>query len=240
MPRCHLANLAVSLLAASAKHLTGPSQKKKPNIPLMWPPETAWPASRAAAKIPLMSRSVSLSNCSYVPGCFRISSVLIPAIIASGLPLSVPAWYMGPAGATISMISFLPAYAPTGRPPPMTLPKVDRSGVMPQCCCAPPYEMRKPVMTSSNTSKAPYLSQSSRRPIKKSFSGTIKPELPTTPSRITPATAPSFASKRALTDSRSLYVATNVVAEAPLVTPGESGKPSVATPLPAATRNESA
>lgn len=29
-------------------------------------------------------------------------------------------WYMGPAGATIVMISFLPPYAPTGRPPPMT------------------------------------------------------------------------------------------------------------------------
>ncbi len=31
-----------------------------------------------------------------------------PAAMARGLPLSVPAWYMGPAGATIFMISFLP------------------------------------------------------------------------------------------------------------------------------------
>ena len=34
-----------------------------------------------------------------------------------------------------------------GRPPPMTLPKVERSGSMPQYFCAPPYEMRKPVIT---------------------------------------------------------------------------------------------
>lgn len=29
--------------------------------------------------------------------------------MASGLPASVPAWYIGPAGATISMIARLPA-----------------------------------------------------------------------------------------------------------------------------------
>ena len=50
----------------------------------------------------------------------------------TGAPL--PSSVLGPAGATISMISFLPAYAPTGKPPPMTLPNVERSGVMPQCC----------------------------------------------------------------------------------------------------------
>mmetsp|Transcript_1349 Transcript_1349/g.3819 ORF Transcript_1349/g.3819 Transcript_1349/m.3819 type:complete len:244 (+) Transcript_1349:506-1237(+) len=240
MPRCHRANLSVSDLAASAKHLTGPSQKKKPNIPLMWPPLTAWPASLPAARMPLMSLSVILSSCSYVPGCLRMFIVSMPARIASGLPERVPAWYIGPAGATCSMISFLPAYAPTGRPPPMTLPKVERSGLMPQCCCAPPYEMRNPVITSSNTRTAPLASQSSRRPVRNSLSGTMKPELPTTPSRITPATSPLFASKSAFTVSRSLYVATSVDSDAPLVTPGESGRPSVATPEPAATRKESA
>ena len=33
--RCHLANFSVSLFVASAKQVTGPSQKKKPNMPLM-------------------------------------------------------------------------------------------------------------------------------------------------------------------------------------------------------------
>jgi len=100
--------------------------------------------------------------------------------------------------------------------------------------------MRKPVITSSKTSKAPFSVHTSRSSVRKSLSGTMKPELPTTPSRMTPATSPLFASKRALTDSMSLYLATRVDADAPLVTPGESGRPRVATPLPAATRKESA
>ena len=37
----------------------------------------------------------------------RISRVLIPATIASGLPERVPAWYMGPAGATYFFIIIL-------------------------------------------------------------------------------------------------------------------------------------
>ena len=111
---------------------------------------------------------------------------------------------------------------------------------MPQCCCAPPYEMRKPVITSSKTSSAPLSSQSWRSPVRKALSGTMKPELPTTPSRMTPAISPLFAWKSALTVSRSLYVATSVDCDAPTVTPGESGNPSVATPEPAATRKASA
>ena len=35
-------------------------------------------------------------------------SISIPPVIARGLPESVPAWYIGPAGATISMISRRP------------------------------------------------------------------------------------------------------------------------------------
>jgi hypothetical protein len=37
------------------------------------------------------------SKCSYDPGLFKISKVLIPAAMARGLPERVPAWYMGPA-----------------------------------------------------------------------------------------------------------------------------------------------
>ena len=55
----------------------------------------------------------------------------MPAAIASGFPESVPAWYTGPSGATISMISRRPPYAPTGSPPPMILPRQVRSGSTP-------------------------------------------------------------------------------------------------------------
>ena len=71
---------------------------------------------------------------------------------------------MGPAGATVRMISLLPPYAPTGRPPPMILPSVVRSGVMPKCSCAQPLAMRKPVITSSKHSSAPSSRVMSRRP----------------------------------------------------------------------------
>lgn len=39
---------------ASSKQLTGPSQKKKPNMPLMEPPHMAWPVSLAASRMPLI------------------------------------------------------------------------------------------------------------------------------------------------------------------------------------------
>ena len=57
--------------------------------------------------------------------------VLVPAAIATGLPDSVPAWYMGPSGATWDISSRLAPYAPTGNPPPMILPKQVMSGFMP-------------------------------------------------------------------------------------------------------------
>ena len=50
--------------------------------------------------------------------------------IANGFPDNVPAWYTGPHGDTICMISFLPPYAPTGSPPPIIFPKQAISGVM--------------------------------------------------------------------------------------------------------------
>eukprot|EP00983_Pelagomonas_calceolata_P072237 1151628-Pelagomonas_calceolata.AAC.4 len=48
-----------------------------------------------------------------------------------------------PAGDTMLMISFLPPYAPTGRPPPMTLPMQVRSGVTPKYSWAQPCGSRK-------------------------------------------------------------------------------------------------
>ena len=62
---------------------------------------------------------------------------------------------------------------------------------------------------------------SSRSPSRKAWSGTMKPELPTTGSRMTPQISSLLAAKSALTLSRSLYLATRVLSAAPLVTPGE-------------------
>ena len=60
------------------------------------------------------------------------SSAASPAAMASGFPDSVPAWYTGPSGATHDITSRRPPYAPTGRPPPITLPKHVRSGRTPK------------------------------------------------------------------------------------------------------------
>jgi len=52
--------------------------------------------------------------------------------------------------------------------------------------------------------------------------------------------ATSFALRRASTLSRSLYLAQRVALVEDAGTPGESGRPRVATPEPAWTRKESA
>jgi hypothetical protein len=70
--------------------------------------------------------------------------------------------------------------------------------------------------------------------------GRMKPELPTTGSRITPAISPLLAAKIAFAASKSLYSHTSVGAVDPAGTPGESGRPRVATPEPAWTRKASA
>jgi len=61
------------------------------------------------------------------------------------------------------MISARPPNAPTGRPPPMTLPKQLKSGVMPKRSCAPPFAKRNPVITSSKMSSEPLARVLSRR-----------------------------------------------------------------------------
>jgi hypothetical protein len=48
-----------------------------------------------------------------------------------GLPESVPAWNTSPSGVNRSMIAALPPIAPTGKPPPITLPSVVMSGRTP-------------------------------------------------------------------------------------------------------------
>ena len=56
--------------------------------------------------------------------------VVAPAAMATGLPERVPAWYMGPRGATWDISSRLAPYAPTGNPPPIILPRQVMSGSM--------------------------------------------------------------------------------------------------------------
>ena len=56
-------------------------------------------------------------------------------------------WYMDPAGATFSMMSLRPPYAPTGSPPPIILPSVVRSGLMPKYCCAPPWAILQKLLS---------------------------------------------------------------------------------------------
>src|SRR2546426_1185921 len=107
--------------------------------------------------------------------------------MASGLPDSVPAWYMGPSGATRPMISDGPPYAPTGKPPPMILPMVVRSGRIAYNSCAPPKAMRKPVMTSSKMSTHLSRSVIVRRASRYPRAGGTQPMLPTTGSTITHA-----------------------------------------------------
>ncbi len=79
----------------------------------------------------------------------------MPAATATGLPDSVPAWYTGPSGAIASMMSRRPPNAPTGMPPPITLPSVVRSGTTPVMPCTPCECTRNPVITSSKMSTLP-------------------------------------------------------------------------------------
>src|ERR1041384_7095859 len=64
------------------------------------------------------------------------------------------------------MRSARPPYAPTGNPPPITLPSVVRSGRTPRRPCAPPAPTRNPVITSSKMSSAPYWSETAERRVK--------------------------------------------------------------------------
>jgi len=83
---------AVSEAIASANVSTGPSRKYRPNMPgarVVW---NATPASRAAISSPSHSACVPRSSASWKPGARIRSSVARPAAIATGLPLSVPAW----------------------------------------------------------------------------------------------------------------------------------------------------
>ena len=61
----------------------------------------------------------------------HVSTKRCPQAVATGLPLSVPAWYTGPRGASWLITSRVPPKAASGMPPPMTLPNTLTSGLKP-------------------------------------------------------------------------------------------------------------
>ena len=85
---------------------------------------------------------------------------------------------------------------------------------------APPYAMRKPVITSSKMSREPYRSASERRPGRKPASGGMNPPFPITGSTMMAAMGLS-ASVRS-TAARSLNGAVNVSDASDSGTPGET------------------
>ena len=107
-----------------------------------------------------------------------------------------------------------------------------RSGRTSYFACAPPVPTRNPVMTSSKMSKAPTRSHSARRPSRNPGAGATTPMFAAIGSTITAAT-------RSSSSGTTLYGATIVAATAPAGTPAVPGRPSVATPLPPATRSAS-
>ena len=94
-------------------------------------------------------------------------------------------------------------------------------------------------MTSSKIKIDPSDKVSSRSAFKNSMVGGTQPMFPTTGSKITAAICPECCANAFLTAETSLYSRTIVSCPAPGVTPGESGTPSVAAALPAATNNAS-
>src|SRR5215469_4466391 len=182
--------------------------------------------------------AATLSTRAYTSGV-QARSVASPAAVASGFPDSVPAWYTGPAGASRCMISARPPKAAQGSPPPITLPNVTRSPRTPSIPYQPEAVTRKPVSTSSMMSSAPASLHSDLRSSLNPGAGGTTPMLAGQASVMTQAISGPRVSNSAVTAAESLYGSTTVsAAEAP-VTPGVSGRPSVATPDPAATRSAS-
>ena len=100
------------------------------------PAPDAWPSIPASAKMaPIALRTASplllMRSTSPWSNAFSVS---MPATMDTGLALKVPVW--GTAGLPLRwsntpMMSVRPATAPTGKPPPISLPSVVMSGTMP-------------------------------------------------------------------------------------------------------------
>ena len=103
----------------------GPAVKKQVNIEPTRLQQRETPASLAASAIPSTNLAPSFSRSewisTYLVRLEVAQSVARPAAIARGLPESVPAWYTGPTGASLSMRSGSPV-RPDRNPPPMIFP----------------------------------------------------------------------------------------------------------------------
>ncbi len=143
------------------------------------------------------------------------------------------------------MTAALPPTAATGRPPPMTLPKVNRSGVQPGSTVPasrphqPAGPTRKPVSTSSSTSSAPCSAVIRRSAALNPGAEGTTPMLAGCASVMTTAIRSPWRAKASSTAATSLYGRTRVSAAVAAVTPAEPGSPSVARPEPAAARSPS-
>ena len=156
-------------------------------------------------------RFVLVSSLSYISLLsLKILKVSKPAAVAIGLPDNVPAWYTGPSGLIIRIMSARPPYAPTGIPPPTIFPRVVRSGFMLKYSCAPPIESLKPVITSSNIRRLPFSLVMSLKNSRNPCLGSTTPMLAATGSTITAAISSLLLSKSSFTESQSLYSATSV------------------------------
>ena len=136
--------------------------------------EAAKPAAAHASRSTAARRRARARSSMYTSASSSPSAAS-PAAVASGLPASVPAWNTVPSGVSVSITSRRPPTAPIGRPPPITLPNVVRSGVTSYFAWAPPEPRRNPVITSSNTSRAPTRSHSARSPSRKPGAGRRHP-----------------------------------------------------------------
>ena len=163
----------------------------------------------------------------------RDSSVAMAAATDTGLPANVLAWYTGPDGASLLIISFLPPIAAIGRPLPSAFANVARSGLMPKNSPAPPSSSRKPVTTSSNIKTTSFCSVIFLTSLRYLFSGGTSPMFASTGSIMTHAVSRFFsiACSRA---AGSLYGTTAVRADASSSTPSDAGM--LAAPEPAFAR----
>src|SRR5581483_181967 len=101
----NLPNASVSDFAAEGQSVTGPAVKNQVNIDPTRLQVISTPSFLAAPATPATSSALSLSRRVYTSWWSRrYLRVAQPAAIASGFPDSVPAWYIGPRGATRFMI----------------------------------------------------------------------------------------------------------------------------------------
>ncbi len=203
------------------------------------------PASRAIPASPSTSLRVCAARRSWKPSAAISRSVVTPAATASGLPDRVPAWYTLPSGARKPMMSRRPPKAAAGMPPPMTLPRQVRSGVMPYSACAQPSATRKPVITSSKISTVPCSVHSARMACRNAVVARTRFMLPATGSTMTAAISLPWRAKASRRASASLYGRTMVCLTTSSGTPAEEGafcvvSAKVSRPEPALTSRLSA